>query len=111
MDVSEAGLGSALALVGQGKLLVWHRDDTIDDGAGERETSGYLDESDMPPWDTWVAYVDAEACSGYLVSWVPPAFVPAVGRAIAVNAYDALYWLQGTNLLLSRLLEEDGLLV
>ena len=42
--------------LGYGKLLVWERDLTIDDGLGESLTKGYLDISDMPPWDTWVAY-------------------------------------------------------
>lgn len=111
LEAAEVGLSHAIAVVKRGRLLVWHRDETIDDGAGEAATSGYLDESDMPPWDTWVAYVDADRCSGYLVSWVPPIFIGAVARAIAINAYGALYWLNGTTLLLAGVLEQDGLLV
>lgn len=107
IGVAEAGLAAAVEVVARGRLLVWNRDDTIDDGAGEAETGGYLDVSDMPPWDTWVAYEG----SGCLISWVPPVFVPSVERAIAVNAYQALYWLRGTTLRFARLLEEDGLLV
>lgn len=38
-----------------GKLLVWERDLTIDDGLGESLTNGYLDSSDTPPWDTSAA--------------------------------------------------------
>jgi hypothetical protein len=109
--VDTSDVGRAIALVKRGRLLVWQRDDTIDDRAGQAETSGYLDESDMPPWDTWVAYVDAERISGYLVSWVPAIFIDAVERAIAINAYGALYWLKGTTLLLANILEKDGLLV
>jgi hypothetical protein len=111
IDAAEAGLAAGADLARRGRLLVWHRDDTVDDGAGEAETGGYLDESDMPPWDTWVAYVDSEACSGYLVSLVPAEFIEAVSRAIAYNAYEALYWLRGTSLRLARVLEDDGLLV
>jgi hypothetical protein len=100
--------------LGGGRLLVWVRDETIDDGVGEHVTGGYLDYSDMPPWDTWVVYVSREddpaAHAGYLVSWVPPQFVPCVGRAIEENAYNASYWLRGTDLLVARVLEEDGLL-
>lgn len=94
-----------------GRLLVWERDTTIDDGAGEAETAGYLDESDMPPWDTWVAYVDPHPRAGYLVTWVPALFVERVGRAISVNAYGALYWLRGSKLLLEEVLAEEQLLV
>lgn len=111
VDVTEIGIDDALRIFREGRLLVWHRDDTIDDGAGELETDGYLDESDMPPWDTWSAYVDSEACSGYLLSWVPPEFIERTGRAIECNAYGALYWLRGSDLRLASILKSDELLV
>jgi hypothetical protein len=66
-----------------GRLLVWERDSTIDDGVGEAVIGGYLDEGDMPPWDTWIAYVDGagrKPTAGYLVSWVPGPFVAAVAE-------------------------------
>jgi hypothetical protein len=98
--------------MGYGRLLVWERDLTIDDGLGETLTKGYLDTSDMPPWDTWVAYVspgdDGRAQTGYLVSWVPSVFVASVNDAVEGNAYGALYWLAGTRLLLSEILAEMG---
>ena len=98
--------------LGHGKLLVWERDLTIDDGLGEFVTKGYLDMSDMPPWDTWVAYVspddDEMAKAGYLISFVPSAFVPWVGEAVEGNVYGALYWLAGTSLLVSRILSDTG---
>jgi hypothetical protein len=54
----------------------------------------------MPPWDTWVAYVEGlpndhgvRNHAGCLVSWVPPIFLSAVDSAVRVNAYGALYWL------------------
>ncbi len=100
--------------LGGGRLLVWYRDLTIDDGVGESYTTGYLDESDMPPWDTWVTYVsaddDAEAAAGYLVSWVPPQFVKAVQQAIDSNAYDALFWLSDSRLLVAGILREEDVL-
>jgi hypothetical protein len=98
VEVAALGLADVAPLVSEGLLLVWERDTTIDDGAGQAETRGYLDESDMPPWDTWVAYVDGSSHPGCLVSWVPPPFIPAVDNAIQVNAYGALYWLRESNL-------------
>ena len=100
--------------LGGGRLLVWYRDLTIDDGVGESCTNGYLDESDMPPWDTWITYVcagdDTEAAAGYLVSWVPPQFIGPVQQAIESNAYDALFWLSASRLLVAVVLREEGVL-
>jgi hypothetical protein len=113
VDVDALGLGDVKPLIATGRLLVWERDTTIDDGAGQAETGGYLDESDMPPWDTWVTYVgrrDQGAVAGCLVSWVPEPFVEAVGRAIEVNAYGALYWLRESKLRLAQILGAEGLL-
>jgi hypothetical protein len=97
-------------------LLVWERDATIDDGAGQAETRGYLDASDMPPWDTWVAYVEGPPDergvrnhAGCLVSWVPPVFLSAVDRAIQVNAYGALYWLRDSKLPFAEVFRPESL--
>jgi hypothetical protein len=105
VEVATLGLADVVALVPEGRLLVRERDTTIDDGAGQAETRGYLDESDMPPWDTWVTYFEGSPNdrglrnhAGCLVSWVPPIFLPAVDSAIRVNAYGALYWLHDCKL-------------
>jgi hypothetical protein len=110
VDVATIGLADAARLTAGGRLLVWERDTTIDDGAGQAETRGYLDESDMPPWDTWVAYVDDSEHAGGLISWVPPIFVAAVDSAIRVNAYGALYWLRDSKLPFAEVLRSENLL-
>jgi hypothetical protein len=112
VEAVSIGLDEARPILGTGRLLVWERDTTIDDGAGQAMTHGYLDESDMPPWDTWIAYVDGAADSaGYLVSWVPDPFVTSVDEAVATNAYGALYWLRDSKLRLAQILATEGLLV
>ena len=58
----------------------------------------------------WLAILYRRAEAGYLVSWVPPAFVQCVGEAIDSNAYDALLWLADTDLLLARVLRREDLL-
>lgn len=61
-------------------------------------TGGYLDELDVPPWDTWVAEVQGvqralpptiisyvyggEPNRGVLVAWVPREFVPLIDLAM-----------------------------
>ncbi len=111
VDAQSIGLGDLQPVLTTGRLLVWARDSTIDDGVGQAETKGYLDESDMPPWDTWVAYVDPHPEAGYLVSWVPEPFVATVGRAIELNAYAALHWLRDSGLPVAEVLRSEGLLV
>ena len=111
LEVDALGLTGVDAELATGRLLVWERDNTIDDGAGEAETGGYLDGSDMPPWDTWVAYSDSSATRvGSLVSWVPPVFVDAIDRAIRVNAYGALYWLHESKLPIAEVCRSEVLL-
>jgi hypothetical protein len=83
----------------------------------ERETDGYFDEHDNPPWDTWVCEVPClsgeSSKPGYgeswppnigsildhegpfeviLATWVPKIFVAAVDRAIAVECVGMLLW-------------------
>ena len=109
VDAATLGLGDLVPRVAEGQLLIWERDTTVDDGAGEAETRGYLHESDMPPWDTWVAYVDGSGHAGCLISWVPPTFLPAVDRAIQINAYGALYWLRDSTLPFAQLFRYEDL--
>jgi hypothetical protein len=113
VDAESIGLGEITPILETGRLLVWERDSTIDDGVGEAVTGGYLDESDMPPWDTWIAYVDGaeRAPARYLVSWVPGPFVTAVAEAVSANAYAALYWLRDSKLTMEETLRSEGLLV
>ena len=113
VDATSVGLGDVPAMLATGRLLAWERDTTIDDGVGEAETKGYLNASDMPPWDTWVAYVDRASpeVGNCLVSWVPAPFVAAVARAIEANAYGALYWLRDSQRSIGQTLRCEGLLV
>lgn len=99
--------------LGGGRLLVWDRDATVDDGIGMNLTGEYLDMSDMPPWDTWVAYlteVQDPATHNLLVSWVPADFVEPVGRAIEMSVCGTLYWLGDKDFLITRVLRDGGLL-
>ncbi len=95
-DVVDAALmGLDAQLLEKGRLVVWMPDDIIPDGVGEIETKGYLDCYDMPPWETWVAYVDGQPKERpHLVSWVPEPFVDPVQCAIDSNALGTLLWLK-----------------
>lgn len=71
-----------------GRLVAFQPAFTTVDGTSPPETGGFFDDSDTPPWDTWVAYH-----AGQLVAWVPANVVSAVDQAIAVNATECILWL------------------
>lgn len=76
----------------RGKLLVYFPDETLDHGLEEYETEGFVTASNVPPWDTWVAYLYAEK-ENYLVSWVPNEMVELVSSGIEVSPEECFNWL------------------
>jgi hypothetical protein len=78
--------------LGGGLLVVHFPSPPHSKGAASTASDGYYDDSDTPPWDTWVAYVE-EASRSYLVSWVPP-FGFAQAAAGIGAAPRSLAWLE-----------------
>jgi hypothetical protein len=100
---------SATGLAG-GRLLGYAPDETLSDGAAELESQGFFDVHNVPPWDTWIAYVYESDGPNYLVSWVPPVLVDLVTGGISVNPEDCIWWLDEEEACLSGLLRERGIL-
>jgi len=48
-----------------GKLLISFIEYGLWDGGSYAETAGYIDEEDLPPWDTWVYYGREERSAAY----------------------------------------------
>jgi hypothetical protein len=71
-----------------GRLLGFYVRQTVFDGVSEIETNGFLDDTNTPPWDTWVCMTDE-----LLVAWVPPAMVDDVQSAIICNTEGCIAWL------------------
>lgn len=71
-----------------GRLLGFYVRQTLFDGVSEMETKGFIDETNTPPWDSWICMVGE-----LLVSWVPPAMVEDVEAAIFCNAEECIAWL------------------
>ena len=73
-------------------------------GAAESASHEFFDEEDLPPWDTWIAYLperniaqpasleDAANVHFYLVSWVPPEFVDLVQAGIEASSFGSIQW-------------------
>jgi hypothetical protein len=76
-------------------LLVTDWSASLTDGAMTPETDGFIDEEGMPPWDTWVAFLQVEGAHGLmcLLSWVPVWMSRRVDFAIQVDAAESLSWL------------------
>jgi len=71
----------------EGRILLHAPNDNLSDGAATYPSKGFFDVNNVPPWDTWVCYVDS-----YLVSWVPPVLEELVSAGIAVNPEECIRW-------------------
>jgi len=98
-----------------GKLLICLASDKgVDDGVSAEESKGFFDDQDLPPWDTWIWYVNKHEQEteedSYLVSWVPSSFIPLVERGIHVNPVNCLEWATEYRSSFTGQLRERGLL-
>jgi hypothetical protein len=71
-----------------GKILKFEIDITTHDGAPCAE-SGFVDESDIPPIDTWF-YITTK----YLYCWIPTMFIDKMQGAIDVEIFGSYNWLE-----------------
>lgn len=84
-----------------GKILVFEIDLTTHDGAPVFESEGFVDESDIPPIDTWFFITQK-----HLYCWIPTLFIEKMQLAINVEMMESYRWLELINPRLnSRLLE------
>jgi hypothetical protein len=90
------GTGSGPYWSGPGKLLLYDPDWNLFDGAAEQITGGYFDVNNVPPWDTWIAYVidrpQNKAYDSYLISWIPPEHIELVGKGLWANPEKCISW-------------------
>jgi hypothetical protein len=96
--------------IGGGRLLAFHHDQTLSDGAAERSSLGFFDTDNQPPWDTWVDYhPGAESSGSFLVSWVPPALVEVADRGVRSNPELCIQWLDALDTPWTRSLRDHGI--
>jgi len=84
--------------LGGGLLFVYFPLAAHSGGRAALASSGYLDQRDAPPWDTWVAYVQ-EARQSYVVAWAPPESFPFLTAAARVP-HPSIQWLDSSGLAL-----------
>jgi hypothetical protein len=76
----------------EGRLLAYVPDDNLACGVAESETQGFFTVDNVPPWDTWVAYLHEGERLSYLVSWVPGAMTRIADAGIQVNPEECIAW-------------------
>ncbi|MBJ6760272.1 hypothetical protein JGU66_05820 [Myxococcaceae bacterium JPH2] len=100
-----------------GRLLVYWPEDNTSDGGAASVTTDFFDIHNTPPWDTWVSYfidskfcdpLETEAMRGYVLAYIPAAFVDLVEEGIGVNPEYCIMWLEDSKTTLSRILAEAG---
>ena len=79
--------------LGGGRLLLYAPDENLCDGAAQSSSKGFFDVDNIPPWDTWVCFVDR-----YLVSWVPPQLLDLANQGINANPEQCILWAPNTGL-------------
>src|SRR5262245_23907552 len=93
-------------VVAGGRLIAYSPDGNLACGMSEFETKGYFDVDNTPPWDTWVALLDAPNAKHWessLIAWVPSAFIPLVQAGINVIPEQCVLWLDDCPASLQRL--------
>ena len=103
-----------------GRLLIADPESSDQCGLSVWESSGFIDDLDVPAWDTWIHYAHQETTAGgntvsYLLCWVPTVFLPHVEKGISVNPVECFFWAaeykeRHYNTALLRQLDAQGLL-
>lgn len=101
-----------------GRLLAFTPDGTLSDGAAKLATQGFVDDDNLPAWDTWIWYVTNDlvsnlewwrGCNSYLLSWVPDVLVEVIEAGIDVNPEECLRWATDLDTTFIRQLKQAGL--
>ena len=115
----ESGSRVVDAALRGGRILAYDPGINLFDGAAEQETGGFFDVDNVPPWDTWLCFVqgppwpthgNTDTWSAYLLSFIPPEFVACVGHGIAVNPEACILWASALQTVFVQKLRSDGLL-
>jgi len=112
-----------------GSRLLLSKDASVWDGASQAESKGFFDEDDLPPWDTWLCYVQGADYPiatvpsrgtptiipawqmWYLVAWVPPTLLDLAIAGMSVNPVDCIHWAEDVDIPFTRELRATGVLM
>jgi hypothetical protein len=117
---SHKAVKPARDLAGGRLLLCTSATESIPDGYVSSASEGFYDDDDLPPWDTWLYYLESgkEAPTTlrpgyqpeYLLSWVPAVCVGLAKVGVEEHFLDCMRWATQVDIPLTRRLSEAGLL-
>lgn len=77
-----------------GEILAYEIDQTDSCGLSPPESGGFIDDDDMPGWDTWFHSSIHKNGDFVIYSWVPPSFIELAQGAIDTNPVDCIYFIK-----------------
>ena len=77
---------------GNGRIVLCFPESSNFNALSSDSSNGYLDEHDIPPWDTWIGQIEISKSEFLLLAWVPDEFVKLVELGIEVECMGMLYW-------------------
>lgn len=72
--------------------------DTDHCGAATAPSNGFVDDSDIPGWDTWFAHEATGRLGGVVYGWVPPALLHLADRGFDVIPVQSIWWVKAKDL-------------
>ncbi len=95
-----------------GSIVSFQTGITKHDGIPVVKSQGFVDESDVPPIDTWFYlkhnyYHEEGLCEQVLFCWIPKAFVDKMQSAIDVEVLGSYQWLKQNDNQFYRLITND----
>lgn len=75
-----------------GRLLAFFPDESLACGVANSETQGFFTDDNVPPWDTWMVYLQEGGQTNYLVSWVPRSLVEMVDGGVRDIPEECVGW-------------------
>lgn len=67
-------------------------------GAATAPSNGFLDDADIPGWDTWFAHEATGRLGGVVYGWVPPSLLQLADDGLYVIPVQCIWWVKDADL-------------
>ncbi|WP_342380082.1 hypothetical protein NVS55_10985 [Myxococcus stipitatus] len=67
-------------------------------GAATAPSNGFLDDYDIPGWDTWFAHEQTGPYGGIVYGWVPPVLIELADEGFYVIPVQCIWWVDDADL-------------
>lgn len=102
LHLAATGTHQAAAALASGRLLAYDPSNNDCSGGPYAVSDGYFDFAEVPPWDTWVCFVQNQEkplmwFNSYLISWVHPSLIHKVIDGMEASPCGSLEWCDKTD--------------